>query len=467
MIAYYLRLAFIKKAERRVCQLTGGIMRFPFNRRVLLVSAIAAASQAGVVNAAGFSVNENSASAMGSAYAGRASNAEDASIGASNPAGIALLDSQQVTLGSGVIMKSGNFENGIHNNNTHIEDQYQTLSDSKDFLKTTPIPFGHYVLPINDKFTFGLNAYAPFGLNLDYDDNFAGAYFGDKTFIQNINLQSTFTYKIQDNLSVGVGLGPSYIKGELTQKKFKHISVIYAKGIDAVVKGDDLAFTWSLGAIWQPTPATTLGASYHAPTKFKLEGDINASNVILVGDFKHKAELEVTMPERVMFSLTHKLDEQWTVMADATWTRWARMDSITILDKEPEIRLGNEVNSTSYVPMNWRNVWALSVGTAYKVNDQWTLKAGYMFDQSPTTDENRTVRAPDNDRNWFTAGAKWNATKNMTFDFSAAYVALKDGTITEKEYSEDGKEDTEYGVLTGDYKDQNTWLLSAQMTYRF
>ncbi len=437
-------------------------MQFPLNRKVLLASAVALATQASLVQAAGFSVNEHSASAMGTAYAGRASNAEDASIGAANPAGIALLDSQQVTLGSAVVLEGGNFEGSYKKDRANILDSNQEISGKSDnFLKTTPVPFGHYVLPVNDKFTFGLNAYAPFGLNLDYGDEFAGQYFGDKTIIQNVNLQSTFAYKIQDNLSVGVGLTASHISGELTQKS--HIPLLgdyYTGNIDSKVKGDDLAFTWNVGVIWQPTAATTLGASYHAPTKFKLQGTVEGTNVPNNGDFKHDGELEVTMPERVLFSATHQLNEQWTVMADATWTRWSRLDSITIVDKE-------DASKNQYVPMNWRNVWALSVGTAYKVNNQWTLKAGYMFDQSPTTDDNRTVRAPDNDRNWFTAGAKWNATKAMTFDFSAAYVMLKDGKITEHKHNTDGSVHDGYGTLTGEYKDQSSWVLSAQMTYRF
>ncbi|WP_263322201.1 OmpP1/FadL family transporter [Endozoicomonas sp. Mp262] len=438
-------------------------MQFPFNRKVLLASAVALATQASFIQAAGFSVNEHSASSMGTAYAGRASNAEDASIGAANPAGIALLDSHQVTVGSAVVLEGGNFENGNFDN-THVP---ASSSKSENFLKTTAVPFGHYVLPVNDKFTFGLNAYAPFGLNLDYDDEFAGRYFGDKTLIENVNLQSTFAYKIQENLSIGIGLTASYLSGELTQKKYKNISGVKLKDIDAVVKGDDLAFTWNVGVIWKPSDVTTLGASYHAATKFKLTGDITATNinVPLIGnlDFKHKGELEVTMPERVIFSGTHQLNEQWTVMADAAWTRWSQLDSITIVDKEAT----SLQNGTTHVPMNWRNVWALSVGTAYKVNDQWTLKTGYMFDQSPTTDDNRTVRAPDNDRHWLTAGAKWNATKDMTFDFSAAYVMLKDGKITENAHETDGSVDDGYGTLTGEYKDQASWVLSAQMTYRF
>ena len=147
-------------------------------------------------------------------------------------------------------------------------------------------------------------------------------------------------------------MSASHISGELTQKKDGGLP--FTRNVDAEVKGDDLAFTWNIGVVWQPTSATTLGASYHAPTKFKLEGDITASNVAGGSlDFKHKGELEVTMPERVLFSATHQLDEKWTVMADATWTRWSRLDSITIVDKEATTLQ----NGTTYVPMNWRNVW--------------------------------------------------------------------------------------------------------------
>lgn len=443
-------------------------MPFPRHRKVLLASAIALATQASLVQAAGFSVNEHSASAMGSAYAGRASFAEDASVGAANPAAIAQLDRQQITLGGAVVLEAGNFDKGNYSNANVPE----SSADSKDFLKTSAIPFGHFVLPINDRLSYGLNIYAPFGLNLDYDDSFAGRYFGDKTLIQNINLQNTLAYKVQDNLSVGIGLTASYLKGELTQKAYGGAPLPGLNNIDSTMKGDDLAFTWNIGAVWQPVAGTTLGMAYHAETRFKLEGDIEASNFKHPAagslNFTHKGKLKVTMPERIMLSATQQLDEQWTLMADATWTRWSRMDTIMIVDKEPQtLPNGIPLSGDKYVPMNWRDVWALSFGTAYKLNDQWTLKAGYMFDQSPTTNANRTVRAPDNDRNWFTVGAKWDATDNLTVDASAAYVMLKDGTISEIAYEKDGSEKAGYGELTGEYKDQASWVLSTQMTYRF
>ncbi len=421
-------------------------MQFQLNRKTVLVSAVAFSIQASLVQAAGFSVNEQSASTMGSAYAGRASHAEDASIASSNPAGIAFLDRQQVTLGSAVIIEGGEFEGKY----THDA----SSRSSKNFQQTTPVPFGHYALPINDKLSFGLSGYAPFGIHLDYDDQFAGRYFGDKTEFSVMNLQGTVAYKIQDNLSLGFGIIGSYVKGDLTQK------VRLGPGMEANgrVEGDDMVVAWNAGILWQASEQTALGLAYHSTLDFKLSGTSEATSAIPQANYKHQAEVALTMPERVMLSATHQINNQWTVMADATWTRWSRFEEFKVVDKEG--------GANVYVPENWKNTWALSVGTAYKINNQWTLKAGYMFDQSPVDDDNRTVRTPDADRNWFTAGAKWDISQDLTLDFSYAYVTLQDGKIHEQKHNDNGQTVPAYGSVTGEYKN-NSHILSAQMTYRF
>ncbi|MDD7805951.1 MAG: outer membrane protein transport protein [Endozoicomonas sp. (ex Botrylloides leachii)] len=438
-------------------------MQISINNKILLASAVGLTLQAGLVQAGGIAVNENSASSMGTAYAGRASDPEDASIGAVNPAGIAFLDKRQVTLGSTVISKGGNFENGSY---THSNIP-PSSPNSKDFLKTTVVPFGHFATPVSDKFSFGLDAYAPFGMNLNYDDKFAGRYFGEKTSIKNFNLQSTFAYKIQDNLSIGLGVGVSYLSGTLTQKLYQNMPVIPdANNINASIKGDAYAMIWNVGALWRPTNKTAFGLAYHAATKFNLSGDISANNInvgpVNIG-FRHKAELDITMPETVMLSATHHINDKWTVMADATWTGWDKLDHLYISDEE-----ANAVeNGSNYLALNWRNTWQGALGAAYTINSQWMLKAGYMFDQSPVTNENRTVRAPDANRNWFTVGAKWNASKDLTFDMAAAYVLVQDGTVNEGAYNPDGTPNPDYGRITGDYVNESVWLFSAQATYRF
>ena len=69
------------------------------SRLALSLSALLASNQ---LLAAGFAINEQSASAMGTAFAGRSSSALDASTVYGNPAGMSYLD-EQVTGGMALI----------------------------------------------------------------------------------------------------------------------------------------------------------------------------------------------------------------------------------------------------------------------------------------------------------------------------------------------------------------------------
>lgn len=130
------------------------------------LSALTLAMQAG---AAGFALNETSASSAGTAYAGRGSNVEDASVMAANPAGIALLEQAQVTGGLGYVVPKGEF--------TGTGTPGGASSDD-NFLKSAVIPFGYYAAPIDDQWSWGIGVYAPFGATSDYDADWAGRYIG-------------------------------------------------------------------------------------------------------------------------------------------------------------------------------------------------------------------------------------------------------------------------------------------------
>ncbi len=75
------------------------------NAQNLLAVAVAVASSQ--VFAAGFALNEQSISSMGTGFAGRSSSAEDASTVFGNPAGMSRLKREQFTVGgAAVIAKS-------------------------------------------------------------------------------------------------------------------------------------------------------------------------------------------------------------------------------------------------------------------------------------------------------------------------------------------------------------------------
>ena len=464
------------------------------NRLLPLSSAISSIllllSPSTVIHAAGYGINENSASYMGTGFAGRASNPVDASIAANNPAGIGFVKGNAVSVGTAVIMKGGEFEGEYNRPLLPVGGvtipAYSDKGKTKDFQKTTPVPFGHFVMPINDQFSFGLSGYGPFGIELDYKDDWPGRYFGDETSVKVMNLQGTLSYKPCDDLSIGFGLIGSYVEGKMTQMSGLPGAIPVSGNID----GDDKTISWNLGVLWRVNDRTMVGAVYHAPLDFKLEGETKVSGNITIPDDnptgvppgtyplihdKVKASLEVTMPERAALSITHRLDDRWTIMAEATWTRWSRFEEFYVKAKgevstHPIPNVGPvSFDPSTYIPMKWKDVWAFSIGTSYQLTPQWLLRAGYMRDQSPVDNDNRTVRSPDADRNWFTAGVNWKATENLNIDLAYAFVDLKKGSISETKHNVPGSAsdvNVAYGKLTGEYSN-SSHIVAAQLNYRF
>ena len=448
------------------------------NQSLFALSTLALAVQAG---AAGFALNESSSSAAGTAFAGRSSNAEDASILAANPAGIALLKEQQVTLGSAVVVPKGDFrgssKNTFTNPTTGKPVTIPRSSSNDEFLSTTAIPFGYVSMPIDDQFTVGFGVYAPFGSSTNYKDDWAGRYLADATELTVINFQPTVAYQFSDQLSVGVGLFGTYIEGELS----RFVNPMPGSEDDkVVVKGDDWTYGWNVGVIWQPQPATTLGLSYRSSIKPTLEGDATGTGAIFQAfqgsaSVKEKAKVGITLPEVVDFSVTHQIDDRWTVMAGAAWTRWSQFDKLLITSGQgtgpvSDVSGKDPVSGViTYVQESWEDSWSLAVGGSYKYSEQLTLKAGYALDQTPVTDQYRTARIPDGDRNWFTLGAKYNLASDWTVDAAYGYMFASKVQINESNYLDNGEPATNPAFnykLEGEY-DNSAHVFNASITKRF
>lgn len=166
-----------------------------YSNKAVLAAAIAAASTQLMAN--GLALNEQSASSAGSAYAGRASTAANASTLYGNPAGMSRLDRAEVSGGLAFIDAS-----------TDISNAQGTApgTNDGDMVPFSTVPFGYYVSPINDRLHAGIGIYAPFGVESDYEDGWQGRYEGLNSVVQVVTIQPTISYAFNDRVSVGLSL---------------------------------------------------------------------------------------------------------------------------------------------------------------------------------------------------------------------------------------------------------------------
>ena len=403
----------------------------------------------------GIAINEQSVSGMGTSFAGRASAVNDASILFGNPAGLSKLERPEVVGGFGLVKA-----------NVDIDDA-SAETHKGDMVPLTPVPFAYYASPIDEKFSWGLGLYVPYALISDYEKSFGGRFKGQYSKVEVVTLQPTLSYQINDRVSVGFGPTINKIKGKLVNK-LDNSAALGTGETKVGIKGDDVAYGFNVGLMVDVTDSLTWGLTYHSKVDYTLEGRTcitNGSGPIFSqfnGDYD--ASLDFTTPETIDTSVTYKLDDQWTLYAGTTFTRWSRLQEIVVENEGTPSLLGMQPIGEVSEELKWHNTWSYAIGASYQLNPQWVLRTGLAIDPSPAENEHRSVRIPVGNRKVFSVGAGWSPNPDLTIDVAYSYLQESSAKVNQASKELAGAE-----IAPGFSAEYNNSAhgLGLQATYRF
>lgn len=393
---------------------------------------------AGTAHAAGFQITEASVAGLGRAFAGAGLVGDDLSAVAYNPAGMTLLSGTAVQGGLTFIDADAYF-NG--SSTRHVGPLARSESGRDNAGAGAVVPNGYFVTEINDRMRFGLGVNAPFGLRTEYDRDWVGRYHAVESDLTTVDINPSLAFRINEQFSIGIGVSYQYVDATLTQRipglrpTGTVPPLVPAADGFGKVEGDDWSWGWNLGAMWELDPDTRLGISFRSKIKQELEGDLETTrkagtlvnNRPLPADVtvRSDASAEVDLPETVGLMFYKRLDPKWGVAAAARWTNWSRF-------QELRIESTGFAGGASVTEENWEDTWALSVGVDHYYNEQWTLRAGMAWDQSPVPNSgDRTARIPDSDRFWLSVGASYRPSKNVTVDMGLAHLFFRDADTSD------------------------------------
>jgi len=445
------------------------------------------ASTAVQSHASGFAIIEQSASGMGNAFAGAAAVAEDASTIFFNPAGMTYLPGSQMVVAGHVIFpkadygEKGSYMNPTFTGNTPVPG---TLTGPEDDGGVTKfVPNFYFSYQVNEKLFAGIGINAPFGLATKYKDNWIGRYHAIKSDITTVNINPSLAYRVNDQLSIGAGISAQYIKATLSNAvdfgtvclgleaqsvlppgtcAGAGITAPFTADGKAEIEGTDWSWGFNLGAIYQFSDRTRVGLAYRSMISQDLEGRadftvpanfqaILNAGIPLFSDTD--AAAGVDLPETLSLSLYHAFNEQWTLLADVTWTNWSRFDELVIEYANP-----NQPDTVQ--PENWEDSWRYSVGVIYRPDQTWTFRGGLAYDETPIDkDTDRTPRIPGNDRTWIALGVGYRISDTMAVDVGYAHLFVDDTKIDALDHSTGHQ-------LVGEY-DSAVDIISAQLTVDF
>ncbi|HEU4626247.1 MAG TPA: outer membrane protein transport protein [Steroidobacteraceae bacterium] len=408
--------------------------------------------------AGGFVLLEQTASGVGDAYAGIAASEDDVSAMSFNPATLSLLTAPQAALGVHAIDLKADFS-----------DRGSTLppagagllprgSTSEDAGDVIPVPNAYFGMPLNDRLAFGFGLTAPFGLKTEYDDGWVGRFQGIRSKLYTVNANPALAFKVNDMVSLGVGASYQYANAELTN------AVILGLGTEgrARLKVDDYAWSWNAGALFRLPSATRVGVSYRSYVDYHLSGDTKVTTLggTQIPAVSGPTTAAIRFPNSAEISIAQPLGNGFELRADAMWMQWSTIDNIVA------------TNSATGLPRDvlqfrFKNTMRYALGGTYKMNDQWTFRAGTAYDESPVQDEFRTVRLPDDDRVWATVGARWQPTPQWIFDAGYAHLFVHGSTISNARTQLGGAPAALFtSVVNGAY-DSAVNIFSLQATFAF
>lgn len=424
--------------------------------------ALAAALAGQTAHASGFQLRENSAEALGRAFAGSAAAPGDCAVVANNPAAMSEIKDGCFQADVTAI----NFSTKFHGSGQDFLGNPLTGGDGGDGGTTQPVPALYIVHSVNEQFSLGASVTVPFGFQTEYNDQWVGRYDSLKSKLQSPALTFAGSWKLNDEFSLGASFIAQRTSATLTQViDFGTIlagptnGALLPQEADGFgsLKGDDWGYGFGLGLLWKATPNDNIGVNFHSQIDHTIQGDgkfLVPSNVLplLGGAFVDApGQADFNTPAFATLSWWHTADERISFGADLSYTHWSSFDKLVV-------HYSNPAQPDAVSIFDWKDAWFASFGGDYRLDSNWTLRAGVAYDQTPTKDSTRDSRVPDGSRTWLSFGVGYKVSDDLKFEAGYTHLWVADGTVDHLSAT--------FSTLTGHFQSSGN-LLAVSGQYRF
>ncbi|MEJ2519379.1 MAG: outer membrane protein transport protein [Desulfuromonadales bacterium] len=318
---------------------------------------------------AGLWLYEQATPDMGLATAGRAALAQDASTASANPAGMTLLERDQLEGGLLGIFVTAKFD---------ADSTTYDGGNGGDAGGFVPAGSFSYVHGLSPDLKLGVTMGSYFGLGMDYGDEWSGRYYIQEGELLTLGINPNIGYRVNDWLSIGAGV--SILYGELNQEVAiinNPAGIFSSPDAKLKIESDDIGFGYNLGILVEPTKMTRFGLTYRSAVDLEFDDATRVENLSLIMSGivngilgpDRKVDMELTVPQTVMFSAFHQLNKQWAIMGNIGWQDQSEFGKTSI-------SLASASSTSFTADRNFEDTWHYAIGTQYRFAPKWLLAVG-------------------------------------------------------------------------------------------
>ncbi|MBK8210178.1 MAG: outer membrane protein transport protein [Rhodospirillales bacterium] len=423
--------------------------RYGLRRSGIFAGVLAATVATSSAHAAGLFLYEMATPDLGTASAGRAAAADNAATAFGNPAGMARLDQSQMLVGIQPAYGITQFDKG--------DDTTVSGGNGGNALGFLPGLAGYYVYSATPDLKFGISLGSNFGLSARYQSNWSGRYYALQEEILTLGAFPVAAYRINKWLSVGAGAQIVY--GKLNSKTGIN-DVLDGGNASIDVSDSDVGYGGIAGILVEPVEGTRFGLTYTSQVKldFKEKPTTNNLGPLLRAAFDTsgltgaKVDLGLTIPNQVMVSGYHDVNDKLAIMGNVVWQQWSEFG-------KPNVEITSTTSRSATADLNYDDTWGFALGTRYKFADDWSWSVGVAFDSSPQSKSNRTPALPMDQQIRVGTGVQYALNDRITVGTAYEYLNLGEADIDRSRPLA--------GTIQGNYSTNEIHWFNVTLSWKF
>lgn len=294
---------------------------------------------------------------------------------------------------------------------------------SQDDFQLLPNLFAAWPME-NQPLVLGLAVTTPYGQAMEWERqnpfSLIGPYQAQLTVV---DVSPALGWKISPRWQIGAGV--DVYTTRLEMKQVYPWSILTGLPLpDGTLRADadGTALGAHAGLAWEPAKGHTLALVWRSQCRLDLEGDLDASQAPPGAPAHSGFTSDLSLPD--IFTLAYGVDltPALHVEAMAEWLRWSLNDLQTYAGQPPALL------PATAVPQLWDDTITLGVGAAYRIDERWTVRAGYQYLPSPVPNRTFSPLLADADRHVATIGAGWRNGRH-TIDAAYAFSFFADRSV--------------------------------------
>ena len=312
-------------------------------------------------------------------------------------------------------------------------------------------PNVHYVSAPIKNLRWGLSIATPGGLTKRWQTPFQKL-FAEEFTLKNLEINPVLSYKVNDEFAVAGGLRLVYSEGIVNSD-----GRAAGFAVKREMKGDTIEFGYNLAMTYRPATDINLAVTYRSNIDLKEEGKAN----LYIGGVGQQYDTSVTVP--LPAALNVAISKTWgdvvTLEFNYERTFWSAYENL-------DFNYGRAIQ-TPLIPTfdnpiarDWNDVNTFRIGVTY-VQNKYTFMGGFAIDETPVPSKTIGFELPDSDAKIYSAGVRYQYSKNLSFGIAFLYDNKDSRSIVE------GISDNSILIRGGTFDDGGAFLTTLGLSYKF